>query len=340
MGYVGPLVVNQLHSKYPEAEIIGYDMGYFTQFLTGAKVFPELKLNMQYFGDVREIPKELFDGLTSVVHLAAISNDPMGNEFLEPTFQINALSTVEIARKARDAGAKSFVFASSCSMYGADDGISKTEDAKLNPLTEYARSKVYSERELEKIATDSFTITSLRFATACGMSDRLRLDLVLNDFVASAVTTKKIMILSDGTPWRPLIHVKDMARAIDWAIGRPSNGNNFIAVNAGRDDWNYQVKELAIAVADAIPGVEILINKDAAPDKRSYKVNFDKFKSIAPKYQPQNELKDTIAELKNGLEKMCFNNSDFRNSMFMRLKILKSYIENNLLDSNLRWKNL
>jgi nucleoside-diphosphate-sugar epimerase len=338
MGYVGPTVVEWLLATNPEAKIIGLDMGYFAHCLAGVKMLPECRIHKQYFADVRNISEDIFNGVYGVVHLAAISNDPMGNFFTEPTFQINAQATVEIGRIAKKAGVRSFVYASSCSIYGAATDGARTESAPLNPLTAYARSKVYSERELEKIADEKFIVTSLRFSTACGMSERLRLDLVLNDFVASAVALKRITVLSDGTPWRPLIHVKDMARAIDWGLSRQSDPTNrFLAVNVGRDDWNYQVRDLAEAVADIIPGLEVSINKKAQPDRRSYKVSFRLFKSLAPEYQPQYDLNETVVELKEGLEEIYLHNPDFQSSSLTRLKILKSYVDNGILDSDLNW---
>ncbi|HEY4651253.1 MAG TPA: SDR family oxidoreductase, partial [Pontibacter sp.] len=240
---------------------------------------------------------------------------------------------------AKAAGVKNYVFASSCSMYGAASEQAKTEDSELNPLTAYARSKVASEKELAPLAGDGFTVTCLRFATACGMSDRLRLDLVLNDFVAGAIATGKITILSDGSPWRPLIHVKDMARAIEWAITRtPDNGGEFLAVNAGSNEWNYQVKELAQAVAEVIPGTDVSVNLEAAPDKRSYRVNFDLFKALAPNHQPQVSLKQAIEELRDGLTQMEFKDGDFRNSLLMRLKVLTSLQETNAINEQLQWQ--
>jgi nucleoside-diphosphate-sugar epimerase len=180
-------------------------------------------------------------------------------------------------------------------------------------------------------------VTCLRFATACGMSDRLRLDLVLNDFVAGAVTAKEITILSDGTPWRPLINVWDMGRAIDWALGRDSGAGVFLAVNTGSNRWNYQVKELAYAVADLIPGVAVSINDSAEPDKRSYRVNFDLYERLAPDHQPAFDLEETIVQLKTGLEAMRFADPDFRHSRFMRLKALKTLRDKGLLDDSLKW---
>jgi nucleoside-diphosphate-sugar epimerase len=338
MGYVGPSVVKQFRKAYADAVIIGYDIGYFASQLTCADFFPECRADIQYFADVRAFPDELLAGVDAIVYLAAISNDPMGNKFEKPTMAINYGSAVALAKQAKIHGVKSFVYASSCSTYGFADDSERTEDSALNPLTAYAKSKVAAESGLKEVADKSFTVSCLRFATACGMSDRLRLDLVLNDFVAAALTSNKIVILSDGSPWRPLIHVEDMARAIEWATFRePGAGGDYLVVNVGSNKWNYQVRDLAHAVARIMPGVEVEINKDAQPDKRSYRVNFDKFKSLAPDHQPQYDLPMAIEGLKAGLEKIGFKEKDFRNTNFMRLRILDSLCGNGLLDGNLRW---
>jgi len=340
MGYVGPGVVARLRAAYPEATLVGYDMAYFASCLTNAPVLPESQLDVQLYGDVRTLPAEVLQGVDAVVHLAAISNDPMGNKFEDITMDVNYRSSVRIAELAKAAGVKNYVFASSCSMYGAASEQAKTEDSELNPLTAYARSKVATEKELKPLAGNGFTVTCLRFATACGMSDRLRLDLVLNDFVAGAVATGKINILSDGSPWRPLIHVQDMARAIEWAVTRePANGGKFLAVNTGSNEWNYQVHELANAVAEVIPGTTVTVNKDAAPDKRSYRVNFDLFKELAPNHLPQVSLKQAIAELREGLVAMEFKDGDFRNSLLMRLKVLTSLQESDKINEQLQWNS-
>ena len=224
-------------------------------------------------------------------------------------------------------------------MYGSADDAPKTEASPLNPLTAYARSKVFTEEALKELADDNFIVTCLRFSTACGMSPRLRLDLVLNDFVAAAVSSGEITILSDGTPWRPLINVKDMARAIDWAIGRDAiNGGDCLSVNVGSNDWNFQVKDLAEAVASVIPGLKVSINKDAMPDKRSYRVNFDLFKELAPDHQPECTLADAIAELRDGLYAMDFNDTHFRDSKMIRLKVLNQLRSDGLLNEDLKWK--
>jgi nucleoside-diphosphate-sugar epimerase len=338
MGYVGPRVAARLRAALPQATLVGLDIGYFAHCLTGAETLPERNLDQQLFVDMRRVSPDMLGGVDAVVHLAAISNDPMGNTYERVTEEINAEASARLARLAREAGVRRFVFASSCSMYGFAEGGPRKETDPLNPLTAYARSKVATEKVLQELARPDFIVTSLRFATACGMSERLRLDLVLNDFVAGAVAARKITILSDGTPWRPLIHVDDMARAIEWAVARAAdNGGAFLAVNTGTDEWNYQVKDLAHAVAQAIPGVDVSINKDAQPDKRSYRVDFAKFRELAPAHQPQVHLTAAIRGLKAGLEAMRFADPNFRQSQFMRLKVLTHLRENGALNERLEW---
>ncbi len=340
MGYIGPSVTNQLRKTFPEAEITGFDIGYFAHCLTNPYFLPEIKLNRQVFGDIRSFPAELLEGIDAVVDLAAISNDPMGNKYEEITLDVNYKSAVNLARLSKEAGVRSFVYASSCSMYGAADQYPKTENDSLNPLTAYARSKVYTEEKLEPLADDNFKVTCLRFSTACGFSNRLRLDLVLNDFVAGALVSKEISILSDGTPWRPMINTKDMARAIEWGIIRDAGeGGKFLAVNTGSNEWNTQVKPLAEAIAESIPGTKISINQDAPPDKRSYRVNFDLFKKLAPDHQPIHDLKNTIKEVRDGLTGMGFNDPDFRQSGFIRLKTLDLLQAKGFINGNLEWKS-
>lgn len=340
MGYVGPLVLRRLRESHPGAELVGYDAGYFAHCLTGSSRFPESRADVQYFGDIRRVPDDLLRGVDAVVHLCAISNDPMGALFEEITLDINHRASIDLAGKAKRAGVKRFVFASSCSVYGFAEGGPRREEDELNPLTAYAKSKVFTERDLASLASESFTVTCLRFATACGMSDRLRLDLVLNDFVAGALISRRINILSDGTPWRPLIHVKDMARAIDWASQRDHcDGGTFLTANAGSDGWNYQVKDLASAVAKLVPNVEVAINKDAQPDKRSYRVNFAKFTKLAQGFLPAVDLQSAVVDLRDGLIAMKFQDPEFRTGEFMRLVTLKRLRESGQLTDSLVWKD-
>ena len=339
MGYVGPVLTKFFRVRLQDAELIGFDTAYFAHSLTGAGILPEAMLDRQVFGDVREFPAELLDGVDAVVHLSAISNDPMGNKFEAVTGEINRDATVRLARLAAERRVKSFVFASSCSMYGYAEGGARKESDTSNPLTAYARSKIGSEKAFAELDLGGMTVTSLRFATACGMSDRLRLDLVLNDFVACAITSGEITVLSDGTPWRPLIDVEDMARAIAWAIARkPEVGGKFLAVNAGRDDSNYQVRDLANAVARQVPGTAVSINTNAPPDKRSYRVDFALFRSLAPDSIPQVSLDQSITRLREGLISMGFADKDFRLSPYMRLKSLERQMAAGRLGSDLRWR--
>jgi len=339
LGYVGPVLIRHLRQVFPASKLIGHHNGYFAHCLTHAHEFPERHTDIQYWGDIRKIDAGILDGVDAVVQLSAVSNDPMGNRFERVTEAINYEATKNLAALAKRAGVKRFVFASSCSMYGFAEGGPRKETDALNPLTAYARSKVASEKALAPMADGNMVITALRFATACGMSERLRLDLVLNDFVACALASGEITVLSDGTPWRPLIDVKDMARAIEWALTRKpaSSGGPFLAVNVGADEWNYQVRDLANAVAKAIPGTKVSINTSAPPDKRSYRVDFSLYRSLAPKHLPQVSLKQTIQELKEGLSGMGFDDKNFRSSQFMRLKVLERHISEGRLGEDLRW---
>jgi nucleoside-diphosphate-sugar epimerase len=335
MGYVGPVLVRHLRGLYPDAELIGYDIGFFGASLTDHGQLPETCLNAQYFGDTRRLPPDLFEGVDAVVHLAAISNDPMGNRFEAVTDAINYRASLAIAAAARDAGVKTYVFASSCSIYGAASGAPKKESDPLNPLTAYARSKIATERSLEQMDRGRMRVICLRFATACGWSPRLRLDLVLNDFVACGLSTGEITVLSDGTPWRPLIDVADMARAIDWAVNASEDAPSYLAVNVGSESRNYQVRQLAEAVAEIIPGTKVNINLNAPADTRSYKVDFSLWRQVAPHHQPQVTLDQSIAQLQHGLTAMNFSDREFRQSSLIRLQVLDGLLKSGWLNEAL-----
>lgn len=338
LGYVGPSVTKQLRTTFPDAELIGFDIGYFAHSLTNPHFFPEVDLDSQVFGDIRKFPEHLLKDVDAVLDLAAISNDPMGKKFEEVTMEVNYKAAVDLAKLCKKNGVSKFVYASSCSMYGEASEYPKKENDELNPLTAYARSKVATEKDLEPLADDNFVVTCLRFATACGFSNRLRLDLVLNDFVAGALVNKEISILSDGTPWRPMINTKDMARAFEWGVLRTKeSGGNFVAVNTGSNEWNNQIRPLAEAVSRQIPGVKVSINADAPPDRRSYRVNFDLYKKLAPDHQPIFDLETTIRELKDNLTQMNFNDPNFRESKLIRLRVLNYLQEHNLINEHLEW---
>lgn len=336
LGYVGSMLVGHLRRALPRAELIGFDAGWFSGDLTQSGPLPETQLDVQHFGDVRAIPANLLRGCDAVVHLAAISNDPMGNRFAAVTEDINHAASVTLAAAARDAGVGVFVFASSCSVYGAADGAPRREGDALNPQTAYARSKIATEQSLADMDRGGMRAICLRFATACGWSSRLRLDLVLNDFVACALSSAEISILSDGTPWRPLIDVRDMARAIQWAITRHDTLPGHIALNVGSDRGNIQIRNLAMSVAAAVPGTRIQINSDAVPDKRSYQVDFSRFTALAAEFAPQVDLSASIAGLVAGLRAIGFSDRGFRGSALIRLRVLEKLMEIGTVDDRLR----
>ena len=338
MGYVGPVLVRHLRREHPECEIHGFDAGFFGHCLVGAGRLPEAGLDAQWWGDVRALDPELLRGFDAVVQLAAISNDPMGKRFEAATDAINREATGRLARAAAAADVRAFVFASSCSIYGVADGPARRETDPVAPLTAYARSKVASEEALAALDGE-MVVTALRFATACGFSPRLRLDLVLNDFVAAALAEGRITVLSDGSPWRPLIDVRDMARAIDWAIHRGADeGGRMLTVNAGATSGNYQVRDLAQAVAAALPGTDVSINTEAPVDSRSYRVDFSLFERLAPGHLPRQTLDDSIRGLVDGLRAAGFADRGFRSGDLIRLKVLEGHMDAGRLTPDLRWE--
>jgi nucleoside-diphosphate-sugar epimerase len=340
MGYIGPAAVAHLRARCPAADLIGFDSGWFADCHTSPGPSPETRLTAQHFGDVRDLDASLLEGADAVVHLAAVSNDPIGHRFEQATDAINRGASLRLAGRAAAAGVGHFVFASSCSVYGAAGARPRRETDAVNPLSAYARSKIATEDGLRRMDPGGMTITCLRFATACGMSERLRLDLVLNDFVASALARGRITLLSDGTPWRPLIDVADMARALEWAAARPPDaGGRFVTVNVGGDDRNHRVRDLAEAVARALPGTGLDIAKDAPADARSYQVDFSLFRDLAPAHQPRMTLGASIDGLVRGLRACGFADPDFRHSgRVIRLHRLARLLDGGWLAPDLRWR--
>jgi nucleoside-diphosphate-sugar epimerase len=332
MGYVGPVLGRHLAEAQPAWEVIGVDNAYYQDCLTGSD--PARFFARQIIRDVRDVTPADLEGVDAVVHLAAVSNDPMGKEFENVTDEINHRSSIAIARMCRDLKIKRFVFASSCTVYGAAGEAPRNEESPMAPLTAYGRSKCDTEVGLTEFVGSGLQMTCLRFATACGMSPRLRLDLVINDFVASSLTTNKIVVLSDGTPWRPLVHVTDMARAIEWALIR--DGEDLLKVNVGSNRWTWQIADLARDVASVLGNVDVSINTAAAPDKRSYRVDFSKFERLAPDHLPAADFERIILELKDGITQMHLGADDFRLSKYARLYALRELIGAGAIDRDLR----
>ena len=309
-------------------------MGYFADCITIKDSKPETSLDWQLQGDVRWFSPDLFLGIDAVVHLAAVSNDPMGAKFSQATEDINEKGTALLAKMAKAAGVKKFVFASSCSVYGGGGGDARREQDQIDPLTVYAKSKVNAEKELYELADAKFSVYPLRFATACGGSPRLRLDLVLNDFVASALSSGVIEVLSDGTPWRPLIHLHDMCRAIIWALQDTRHWHG-TPINVGSEAFTYQVKDIAAEVAKQT-GAEVKINQDAQPDKRSYKVDFNLFQKLAPDYQPIVTLPLAVQDLVTYFTAVGKPVASFREDpLFMRILHLEQLVKFGAIDDQL-----
>lgn len=339
LGYIGPVLGKFAKDTIPDIDLTGIDSGLFqADYSTRGKV-GDCYYDRQVFKDVRVLKDEDFSGVDAVIALAAISNDPMGQAFSAATYQVNRDAVIANAQSAKRMGVKKFVFASSCSVYGAGGDKAKEESDDVNPLTDYAKSKIECEAGLKEIADENFQVICLRFATACGASNRTRLDLVLNDFVWTFLTTDKINILSDGTPLRPIIDVQDMSRAMCWAA-QYNSLSNFLVLNCGNDVNNFSVLELAMKVTFGDLG-KISINADAVADLRSYRVNFSKFEKLSGFYSPINTVEESIRQLTNQFSVILPSMKIYDECMeqFKRHSTLNRLIKDGSLNKDLKWSN-
>jgi len=337
MGYVGAVIAQEMRLRWPDATLIGIDAGFFAHCLTTSGPLPEVILDQQIYADVRAL--DAIPPCDAVVYLAALSNDVLGSLNESVTLDVNHRCAIRAAQMAKEAGARAFVFASSCSVYGFCEDQPRNERSAVGPLTAYARSKVMAEHDLEPLASETFAISCLRFGTGCGMSARLRVDLVLNDFVASAVTDGKIRVNSDGLPWRTLIDVRDMARATAWATERkPDNGGCFLIVNVGTLQATFQIETLAELVASEIPGATVQRNPNAEPDRRSYRIDFSLFAALAPDDQPRVTVEESIRETVAGLNALAACGIMFERSRLVRIDMLERLRSEGLLRPDLSWE--
>jgi nucleoside-diphosphate-sugar epimerase len=315
-------------------DVIGLDTGFYR----GCDLGPPHEAVAGLELDIRDVAAAHLQGFDAVVHLAGLSNDPLGD--LDPglTRDINLDATVRLARAAREAGVGRFLFASSCSMYGASEDERVREDAPLMPLTAYAESKVRSEEALAELADDDFSPVFMRFATVHGVSPRLRVDIVLNNLVGWAYTTGAVRILSDGTPWRPVIHVGDVADSIAALLEAPREAVHGEAFNVGADSENYQVRDLAELAREAVPGSTVEYGGSNDPDPRSYRVDFGKFAETLPGLRLARTARESARELAAAYEAAGLTFEEFDGERFTRLKRLRSLLGDGSLRDDLRWR--
>ncbi|WP_166268438.1 NAD-dependent epimerase/dehydratase family protein [Marinobacter caseinilyticus] len=288
--------------------------------------------------DVRNVERADLEGFDAIVHLAALSNDPLGNINPDLTYDINYKASVRIAEMAREVGVKRFLFASSCSMYGKAGQDVLDETAEFNPVTPYAKSKVYVERDVSQLATDDFSPVFLRNATAYGVSPRIRFDLVINNLVAWAHTTGKILLKSDGTPWRPLVHIEDITQAVVCALRAEQSVIHNLAVNVGSNNENYQMRDLAQFVKKTVPDCDVEYAEDAGPDPRSYRVNFDKIHRVFPEFKTRWTAEKGVQECFDFYLKYGLSKDDYEGVRYKRIAHILDLIESGKLDNNLVWQ--
>jgi nucleoside-diphosphate-sugar epimerase len=314
-------------------EVVGLDSDLFrgSTFGEGIQEIPEL------IKDVRDVEVADLEGFDAVMHLAGLSNDPLGNLNPDLTYDINHLASVKLAKVAKEAGVPRYIFSSSCSNYGAGGDDWLTEESAFNPVTPYGISKVRTEQDVTKLADDNFSPTFLRNATAFGVSPRIRFDLVLNNLVAWALTTGRVYMKSDGSPWRPIVHIEDISRAFVAVLHAPRELVHNEAFNVGRNEDNYRIRELGDIVEEVVSGCKIEYAQDASPDKRCYRVDCSKIQRVLPEFKPQWSARRGAEELYAAYQKVGITLEDFEGPRYQRISHIKRLIATEKIDENLRW---
>lgn len=332
LGYIGSVLTPMLLER--GHDVVGLDVDLYRRSTFGA---PPPQVPTLY-KDVRDVQVEDLEGFDAIIHLAALSNDPLGNLNPELTYEINYRASVRLARLAKAAGVPRFLFSSSCSTYGAAGEDFIDENGAFNPVTPYGHSKVLVEQEVSQLADEDFSPAFLRNATAYGVSPRLRFDLVLNNLVAWAYTTGRIYLKSDGTPWRPIVHIEDISRVFVTMLEAPRELIHNEAFNVGRTEENYQIRDLAQIVKETVPGCRIEYAPDAGPDKRCYRVDCSKLARTFPELRLEWDARRGAQELYEAYRKVGVTVDEFEGERYKRIDHIRSLIAQGLLTPDLRWR--
>lgn len=332
LGYIGVEAVPVLRAA--GHEIVGLDTGLYNEcdFAAPPDEVPELAVR-----DFRDVTAADLAGIDAVVHLAALSNDPLGDLNPSLTYDINLEGSIALARAAKEAGVSRFLFSSSCSLYGAGSGGLLDENAAFNPVTPYGESKIKVEQALSDLADESFSPVYFRNATAYGASRRLRADIVVNNLVGHAVTTGKVLLMSDGTPWRPLVHIRDIIGALSAALTAPRDAIHDEPFNVGKNGENYRIRDVANMVAEIVPNCEVAFADGASADIRNYRVDFTKIETSLPGFVASWTLRAGIEELYEAYTKAGLTKDEFLGPRYYRLKTVQGLLDRGAIDATLRW---
>jgi len=331
-GYIGVEMVSVLRAA--GHEVTGLDIGYYDEcdFRSPPDDVPSIDI------DLRDVTRDHMSGFDAVIHMAALSNDPLGDVNKDITYDINLHASVRLAAAAKAAGVGRFLFSSSCSLYGAGGDGLLDESAAFHPVTPYGESKVRVEQELSKMADDSFSPVYFRNATAYGVSRRLRADIVVNNLVGHAITTGKVLLQSDGSPWRPLVHIRDIIHAFEAALTAPKSAIHDQAFNVGRQGENFQIRTVAQTVAEVVPNCAVAFAPGASPDIRDYRVDFGKIERQLPGYKPTWTLRKGVEELYVAYRDIGLTKEEFLGPRYYRLKTIQGLMSRGVLDGELRRK--